>query len=286
MTRKLLAVLAHPDDESYGIGGTLARYVAEGVEVHVAIATDGAAGSIDKKWQGDRSRLIDARAQELKDAADVLGVHLHLLGYRDSGYIADPANKHPAAFINSDDEETVCRIVRLIREIRPQIVITHDETGGYYHPDHIRSYEVTTAAFFAAGQTDHCPNGGLQPYQPQRLYYNAFSNRWVRIMIFMMRLRGLDPTQGGRNKDIDYTKIGIDPSKITTSIDYRDYWNVKVKASAAHGSQGGGTGASRLFPPTLQRLVFSHETFIRVYPPVPPGYREKDLFESLPEHLD
>ncbi len=148
MTRKLLAVLAHPDDESYGIGGTLARYVAEGVEVHVAIATDGAAGSIDEKWQGDRSRLIDARAQELKNAADVLGVHLHLLGYRDSGYINDPANKHPAAFINSDDEETVCRIVQLIRDIRPQVVITHDETGGYYHPDHIRCYEVSHGRVF------------------------------------------------------------------------------------------------------------------------------------------
>jgi LmbE family N-acetylglucosaminyl deacetylase len=102
-------------------------------------------------------------------------------------------------------------------------------------------------------------------------------------MIFMMRIRGMDPTQGGRNKDIDYTKIGIDPGKITTSIHYRDYWNVKVKASAAHGSQGGGTGASRLFPESLQRLLLSQETFIRAYPSVPPGYREKDLFDSLPE---
>ena len=76
MQRTLLAVLAHPDDESYGIGGTLARYADEGVDVHVAIATDGAAGSIDEKWQGDRSRLVDVRTQEVSRAAEVLGLSL------------------------------------------------------------------------------------------------------------------------------------------------------------------------------------------------------------------
>lgn len=278
MKRTLLAVLAHPDDESYGIGGTLARYVAEGVDVHVAIATDGAAGSIDEKWQGDRSRLTEARIKEVSQAAAVLGVQLHLMGYRDSGYINDPANDHPAAFINADQGEATCQVVKLIRDVRPQVVITHDETGGYYHPDHIMCNTITVPAFFAAGDADQYPEIGLEPYEPQRLYYSAFSNRWVKVVMLMMRLRGLDPTRAGRNRDIDFSRIGVDPKAITTSIDYRRYWEVKRLASFEHGSQGGGTSFGRMLPSVMQKQIFGRETYIRAHPPAPPGLREKDLF--------
>jgi LmbE family N-acetylglucosaminyl deacetylase len=279
--RALLAVLAHPDDESYGPGGTLARYARSGVDVHVAIATDGAAGSIDEKWQGDRSRLAEARAGELEAATRILGVTLHTLDYRDSGYIGDEANKHPQAFINADEDEAVCRVVKLIREIRPQVVLTHDETGGYFHPDHIMCYKITTAAFHAAENPEMYPDIGPAPYQPERLYYSAFSYRWTRFLVRLMRLRGMDPTKVGRNKDVDLTKLGIDPAKITTRINYRPYWDIKRAAGAEHGSQGGGTSYSRLFPGWLQRLIFSDETFMRAYPPPSPGLKERDFFEGL-----
>lgn len=277
----LLAVLAHPDDESYGPGGSLAKYADSGVDVHVAIATDGAAGSIDEKWQGDRSRLAEARAGELDAATDILGVTLHRLGYRDSGYIGDEANEHPDAFINADEDEAVCQVVKLIREIRPQVVLTHDETGGYFHPDHIQCYKITTAAFHAAGDPEQYPGIGPAPYQPERLYYSALSNRWIRFIVWLMRLRRQDPTRVGRNKDVDMTRLGVDPSKITTTINYRDYWDIKRAASAEHGSQGGGTSFSRLFPEWLQKLLFANETFMRAYPPPPPGLKEKDFFEGL-----
>lgn len=277
--RRLLAVLAHPDDESYGMGGTLARYASEGVDVHVAIATDGAAGSIDKKWQGDRSRLAEARAEELRRASEILGVQVHMLGYRDSGYIGDPANEHPDAFINADEHEASGRVVRLIRALRPQIVVTHDETGGYYHPDHIRCWAITTAAFHAAGDAERYPEIGPEPYQPRRLYYSAFSYRWVRFLTAYMRLRGQDPKRAGRNQDIDFTKIGLPPEKITTTINYRDYWDVKIAASAQHGSQGGGTSFSRMFPAWLQKRLFGYETYIRAIPPPEPGVHERDFFE-------
>jgi LmbE family N-acetylglucosaminyl deacetylase len=280
MNRRLLAVLAHPDDESYGIGGTLARYAAEGVDVHVAIATDGAAGSIDAKWQGDRSRLAEARAIELREASKILGVKTHMLGFRDSGYIGDLANEHPDAFINVDQDEAIGRVVKLIRELCPQVVVTHDQTGGYYHPDHIHTCEVTTAAFHAAGKAGRYPEIGPEPYQPERLYYYAFSNRWVKYMIFLMRLRGMDPSRAGRNQDVDFTRIGVNPGEITTTIDYRKFWDVKMEASAAHGSQGGGTSVSRLLPSWIQRQIFGKETFMRVYPPVPEGFHESDLFNS------
>ena len=148
--------------------------------------------------------------------------------------------KHPEAFINSDETESIGRVVRLIRDIRPQVVITHDETGGYFHPDHIHCWKVTTAAFFAAGDPERYVEIGPEAFRPQRLYYTAFPNRMVKIFTMLMRLRGRDPTKAGRNKDIDFTKLGIPPKKLHARIDYREYWDKKRLASAQHSSQGGG----------------------------------------------
>ena len=280
--RTLLAVLAHPDDESFGPGGTFARYAAEGVDVHIAIATDGAAGSVAAGYEEAREKLAEVRAQELQEAVGILGATLHTLGYRDSGYIGDPANEHPEAFVQADEDEAIGRVVKLIREIRPQIIITHDETGGYFHPDHIQCWRITVPAFHAAGDPEKYPEIGPAPYQPERLYYSAFPNTWVKFFIFLFRLRGQDPTKFGRNQDIDMTRVGVDRKKLHTFINYRHYWEVKQKASAAHGSQGGGGGFSRL-PRWIQKRLLAQDTYIRAYPPVPDGFREKDLFASLGE---
>ena len=107
---------------------------------------------------------------------------LHTFGYRDSGYIGDPANQHPDAFINADERQAIGRVVELIRHIRPQVVITHDETGGYYHPDHIFCWKITSAGFAAAADATQYPEIGPAPYQPQRLYYTGFSNRMVKVL--------------------------------------------------------------------------------------------------------
>ncbi len=278
MKRTLLAVLAHPDDESFGPGGTLARYADEGVDVHIAIATDGVAGSVVEDYRDNLEQLVVIRTQELEAAVNILGATLHKFCYRDSGYINDPANEHPDAFIQADENEVIGRIVRLIRELRPQVVLTHDETGGYFHPDHIMCWKMTLAAFHAAGDATQFPEIGPAPYRPERLYYTAFSNRWVKFAIFMLRLRGKDPTRWGRNQDIDMTRVGADPSDITTMIDYRRYWDVKLAASAQHTSQGGGTSFNRLLPAWLQKQIFGYDSFIRAFPAARNGRREKDLF--------
>jgi LmbE family N-acetylglucosaminyl deacetylase len=281
MRKTLLAIVAHPDDESYGFGGTLARYAAEGVDVHVAVATDGAAGSVDEKWNGDRSKLVEVRAGELKAAVKILGAQLHTLGYRDSGYVGDSANDDPQAFINIDEEEPIGRVVGLIRTLKPQVVLTHDETGGYFHPDHIQCYKITTAAFHAAGDPHQYPDIGPEAYRPERLYYSAFSAAMTRRFIFLMRLQGQDPTRIGRNADIDATQLGIPDEKITAEIGYRKFWDTKSLASAEHASQGGGTGYSRLLPVWLQKLFFAKESYMRAYPPAAAGHKESDLFDSL-----
>lgn len=280
--RTLLAVLAHPDDESFGPGGTFARYAAEGVDVHIAIATDGAAGSVASGSEDAREKLAEVREKELETAVSLLGATLHNLGYRDSGYIGDPANDHPDAFVQADLQEAIGRVVKLIREIRPQVIITHDETGGYFHPDHIQCWKITVPAFYAAGDPEKFPEIGPAPYQPERLYYTAFPNTWVKFIVFLFKLRGQDPTKFGRNKDIDMTRVGVDRRQLNAFIDYRHYWEVKMAASAAHASQGGG-GAFSWLPKAVQKMLLARDTFIRAEPPVPPGYREKDLFAGIGE---
>ena len=279
--RRLLAVFAHPDDESFGPGGTLARYAAEGVDVHVAIATDGAAGSVAEGYEGLREQLAEVRKEELEAAAAILGVDLHMLGYRDSGYIDDPANDHPEAFINVDRDEKVGRVVRLIRRLRPQVVLTHDETGGYYHPDHIMTHEITSSAFHAAGNPDRYRQFGSTPYRPQRLYYSVIPAGWLKFYTLIMRLRGRDPTRGGRNEDIDLTQLGRSRDELHAGINIYHYWERKQEAGAQHRSQGGGTSMGRLLPGWLQKRLFSTEYFIRAYPPPQEGEWDRDLFAGV-----
>lgn len=281
MSRTLLAILAHPDDESFGMGGTLAKYAAEGVDVHICIATDGVAGSVAEGHEQSKSELVAVRRRELDEAVAVLGATLHRLDYRDSGMTGDLANDHPDAWINSDDDEAIGRIVQLIRQIRPTIVVTHDETGGYFHPDHIRCWEVVTPAFFAAGDPAHYPAIDLAPFQPERLYYTASPNTLVKFFVATMRLRGKDPTKVGRNEDIDLTRLGIPPKNIHARINFSKYWDVKREASAAHASQGGGQmGFNRWIPTRIQKRLLAKESYMRAFPPAPDGFREKDLFDN------
>lgn len=281
MQKRMLVVLAHPDDESFGMGGTLAKYAAEGVACHVVIATDGAVGSVAEGYEDARDKLVEVRRSELERAAAVLGVTLHRLEYRDSGMRGDPGNGHPDAFINSDDDEAIGRIVALIRRLQPQVVVTHDETGGYFHPDHIRCWQIVTAAFEQAGAAARYSDLGLPAFQPARLYYTAFSNRWLKLFVWLARLRGQDPTKFGRNQDIDLTKLGIPAARLHAHINFRRYWDIRNEASRAHASQGGGGGGRIGFIPVwLQKLFLSTETYIRAYPPTPDGYREHDLFPA------
>lgn len=277
MKQALLAVLAHPDDESFGPGGTLAKYVRGGVDVHIAIATDGAAGSVAEGYEESRGELAAVRKKELEAAVEILGGTLHMLDYRDSGYVGDPANEHPDAFINADLHEATGRIVKLIREIRPQVVLTHDETGGYFHPDHIMCWKITTPAFHSAGDAEQYPELGLEPFQPERLYFTAIPDRWLKVAIFMTRLRRQDPTKVGRNKDIDLTKLGQPPDKITTRVNVSETWETKRLASAEHKTQGGGSGFG-FFPRWVQKRLFNKEFFMRAFPAPRPGERETDMF--------
>ena len=151
-SRRLLVAFAHPDDESFGPAGTIIRYANRGVAVHYICATRGEAGHVDPELLEGYTSVADLRTQELMCAAGHLGLAgLHLLDYHDSGMEGAPENQNPASLYQAPLEEVVERITGLIRQIRPQVVITFDRTGGYFHPDHVKMHTATTQAFHAAG---------------------------------------------------------------------------------------------------------------------------------------
>jgi LmbE family N-acetylglucosaminyl deacetylase len=134
----LTAVLAHPDDESFGMGGTLALYARKGVDIHLICATRGEAGEMDPDCLEGFDSIAERRESELRCAAEQLGItSVHFLNYRDSGMSGSPANQHPQALANAPIADVAQSIAEQIRRLRPQVIITFDPIGGYKHPDHI-----------------------------------------------------------------------------------------------------------------------------------------------------
>lgn len=282
---RLLAVFAHPDDESFGPGGTLARYAAEGVDVHVLIMTDGAVGSVDPGAMDQVENLAAVRAGELRQAVETLGATLHQFHYRDSGMAGSESNQHPDCLVQADRTEVTGRVVSMIRKLRPQVIITHDPTGGYFHPDHIAVNEIVTHAFLMAGDPSAYVeqfDQGLRPHKPQKLYYPALPRTFIKWAIRLLRVLRKDPTKFGRNGDIDLTRVGTPDEMIHAQIDVGAYLDTKLRASAAHRSQGGGPGFQRYLPDFVVRRLFGREMFVRAHPvPASNTPTEKDLFAGV-----
>src|SRR3990172_3193285 len=197
----MLAVLAHPDDESFGPGGTLALYAARGVQVHLLCATRGEVGTVDPELMAGHPTIGDLRQTELECAAAHLGLAaVHFLGYRDSGMPGSPDNRHPQALAAAPIEQVAAAVVEWIRRIRPQVVITFDPIGGYRHPDHIACHNATVLAFDAA--RDPAPFPRPPPaFTPARLYFYTFRRPWLGHGGRLMHLFRQGPRHWGRNKD-------------------------------------------------------------------------------------
>lgn len=276
----LLAVLAHPDDESFGTGGTLARYSWMGAAVHLVCATGGEEGSFDPEHMEGYSSIAERRQAELECAARALGLtSLTLLGYRDSGMAGAPANEHPEALAAQPLEAVVARVTEVIRLLRPHVVITFDPIGGYRHPDHIAIQRATVEAFHAAGDPARFP-GEEPPWQPQKLYFQTFSRSFLRAVVRLMPFFRQDPRRFGRNKDIDLASLAAVDFPIHARIDYLPVVEARIAAVRCHASQGGGQFAGGPFA-WYGRLFGGSDTFMRAFPEAPPGLRERDLFEGV-----
>jgi LmbE family N-acetylglucosaminyl deacetylase len=277
-----LAILAHPDDESFGMGGALARYAREGVEVHVCIVTDGAAGENGQTTpEGEAPPLARVRQEELECACQVLGVQLHRLDYRDSGMKGTPDNGHPDSLYQANLDDVARELTRIICRIRPQVVITHDATGGYFHPDHIKVHQAVRRAWARlegnkAGSTWEAEDYGA--WRPSRLYGIATPRSALKWFVLFMRLLGRDPARFGQNQDVDLTQVGIPDDQIQVRLDVGPYVPVKEQASACHQSQGGG-GVQRWLPGFMRRRFMRYEFFVQLEPPGAGPH--SDLFEGL-----
>lgn len=279
--KRLLVVFAHPDDESFGIGGTLAYYAKQGAVVHLICATRGEAGTVDPEHLEGFSSVADLRESELRCAASTLGLSgVHFLDYRDSGMPGSPDNQHPNALINQPVDAVANRIAEHIRQHKPQVVVTHDPIGGYKHPDHIHVHKATVQAFHLAGDPEF--SSLLPPYQPAKLYFSVFPKGYLKIAVRLMPLFGQDPRHFGRNKDIDILDLvesGDFP--VHTRIRYRGVETNRETASACHASQLPGGPPRRGVFAWISRLVPATDPFMRAYPPAEEGLREKDLFEGI-----
>lgn len=281
-TNKLiLAVLAHPDDETFGMGGTLALYARRGASVHLLCATRGEVGTVDPAHLRGFSSIADRREAELRCAAEKLELDgVYFLGYRDSGMPGSADNTHLEALAAADLDSVVARIVPYIRSIRPQVVITFDPIGGYKHPDHIAIHNATVKAFQLAG--DPAYRDGQLPYQPSKLYYQTFPKGFLRVAVWTLSVLGKDPRHFGRNRDIDLASLAEDGNFPTHArIDYREVSEIKDAAMLCHTSQLDGPTLRRGPMRWAQTILGEKEYFMRAVPPAEPGLRERDLFAGL-----
>jgi mycothiol S-conjugate amidase len=281
--RCLLAIHAHPDDESSKGSGTMARYAAEGVRVVLVCATGGEEGDIlnprmDKP--GIKERMLELRKAELQTACDLLGVsEIYHLGYRDSGMPESKANQHPNAFWNADPEEAVGKLVRIIRTERPQVVLCYDESRGYDHPDHIRVYEWGTRAFKEAGDPKRFPEHGA-PWTPSKLYYFAtFTKQRFQKLDDAAVAEGIESPYAGWLENWD--TMGFVEPEITTQVDVSDYVELRSKALLAHATQIDPDSFWFAVPDEIQRRVYPWEDYTLVESKVDTELPEDDLFAGL-----
>ncbi|MBA3943187.1 MAG: PIG-L family deacetylase [Herpetosiphonaceae bacterium] len=282
----LLVVYAHPDDESFGNAGTITRYTTTGTAVHYACATRGECGTVDPKFLDGYADVGQLRTAEQMCAAEALGLSgVHFLGYRDSGMTGSSDNEDPNAFVQAPFGQAVGQVVAAIRALQPQVVVTFGPYGGYGHPDHIMAHKVTQAAFHLAGDATayaEQAEAGLVPWQPTKLYYPTFTNRFLKIALAFMRLRGQDPRKVGQNADIDLVEALAQITPITTAIYSGPMLARKEQAVACHASQLGGGPAFLRRIPRIVRQLNSTEYFTRIEPPWEPQRTlERDLFGRI-----
>jgi len=279
MTKTILAVLAHPDDESFGLGGTLALYASKGYDTYYVCATRGEAGTVDAEYLNGFKDTAELRTAELKRAAKILGLkEVFFLGYRDSGMPGTEENKHPDAQINHSIDEVAGKVVRYIRELKPEVVLTFDPIGGYKHPDHIHIQKATVLAFEKADDASFHPEAG-KPFKPRALYYQVFSRRFLRLAVRIMPLLGKDPTKFGRNADVNIKELAEVDFPVHVRVDITPVAEIKREAGLQHASQGGAQ-MRRGWMGLLTRLFGEREEYMRAYPPVPDGHYTvtNDLF--------
>jgi len=290
-----MAVHAHPDDESSKGAATMAKYVREGVEVLVCTLTGGERGDIlnpamDRpEVKADLARI---RREEMARAREILGVQQQFLGFVDSGLPeGDPKPPLPeGCFALIPLTEAAAPLVQAVREFRPHVILTYDENGGYPHPDHIKTHQVTVEAFEAAADPDKYPGRG-EPWQPLKMYYFASFHQAKYVALHEEMLR--------RGIESPYTKIfaewqerarkreelGIRELEITTQVQVADYFEIRDQALLAHATQIDPKSSWFACPLEVQRAAWPTEDYHLARSLVDTELPEDDLFAGVLESV-
>jgi len=317
----LLLVHAHPDDEAMSSGGTMASAIAEGRRVDLVTCTGGEEGEIHDPTLDPveaAPRLAEIRAAELACSLDALGdgaIRFHPLGYRDSGMMGTEPNDRPDVFWQADLDEATRRLVAIVREARPAVMISYDPNGNYGHPDHINAYRIARAAFEAAADPGRYPDAG-RPHTVAKRYEIAFSRElWMKLMA-EMRTRGIElpwdfdealPGADDAAREADELnpsnveaarritddlaageqppdEFGTPESAITTRIDVSAQLARKRASMDCHKTQRQDMGWVLDMPSDLADRVLSPERFVLVAwqgHDIPADHRETSLFDGL-----
>ncbi|GLZ04958.1 mycothiol S-conjugate amidase [Actinomadura sp. NBRC 104412] len=286
---RLMAVHAHPDDESSKGAATMARYVADGVEVLVVTCTGGERGSILNPAM-DRAEIKEnigkVREEEMARAREILGVEQRWLGFVDSGFPeGDPPPPLPEGCFALQPLEVASEpLVRAVREFRPHVILTYDEKGGYPHPDHVKCHEVSVEAFEAAGDPDRYPDAG-EPWQPLKLYYHmTFTKERVLALHAAMESKGLESPY---KEWIERFEKEERPAlwDVTTRVPCGDFFETRDKALLAHATQIDPNGFWFRVPLDVQREVWPTEDYHLARSLVDTELPEDDLFAGVREKV-
>lgn len=264
--RVLLGIFPHPDDEAYTAGGTMAKAAAAGADVYVLCATRGEAGEIRDPALATPETLGEVRARELGVACAALGARPpRFLGYRDG------------TLSGVDLAEAVGQIVRVIRELRPRVVVTLGPDGVYGHPDHIALHKLVMPAFRSAGGGSRFPDNEFgPPHQPDRLFWVAYPRGYFRPV--WERLLSTDLAEGVRRMNPE--RLGVDEGAFDAVVDVRAFVPRKLAALAAHRTQLTAGDPLSLFPPGIVAGLLDVERFTLAEGDRTAG-RLSDLFEGL-----
>ena len=282
---RLMAVHAHPDDESSKGAATTARYAAEGVRVMVVTLTGGERGDILNPAMDlpeVHGRISEVRRDEMAKAAEILGVEHHWLGFVDSGLPeGDPLPPLPeGCFALVPLEEPVERLVRVIREFRPHVLTTYDENGGYPHPDHIRCHEVSVAAYEAAADHVRYPDAG-EPWAVSKLYYNhGFLRQRMQVLQDEFSKHGQEGPFGKWLESWDAEEDSIE-KRVTTRIECAKYFAQRDDALLAHATQIDPKSFFFTTPMEWQQRLWPTEEFELARSRVPVQLPETDLFAGI-----
>jgi len=282
VTRRLLAVHAHPDDESSKGAATYARYANQGDDVLVVSCTGGELGDVqnpalEPMAMAERD-MAGLRRLEMQKAQQIMGIEHLWLGFRDSGLPEDGDPIDPGGFALIPLELSAAPLVRIIRRFRPHVLVTYDESGGYPHPDHIRTHEISMFALEAAADAERYPELG-EPWQVQKVYYDRIFNAPRIRAVHESLVEDADPLATEVAEMLEW--MGDRPDLATTHIDVSDFLDVRDAALRAHASQVPPDSRFFFLPNDTLRAAWPWEDFQLVTSTVATTLPESDLFAGV-----